>query len=179
MNSIPVLRGVLVALGVLLGAWTTSLRGADEAAPQPTLKQWRASAERGDAEAQFQVGRAFDRGLGVATNATDAAKWYLRAAEQGHTKAQNNLAALYEEGRGELDAELTLAWSCTWMPFTTAPAGSLVRRAYSSLTKPYLARAFSRNARPSLLSSTIFGSKGVCLSKLARISAASARPARP
>ena len=42
---------------------------------------------------------AFD-GDGVEQNSTTAAHYYLLAAEQGHSRAQHNLALLYESGDG-------------------------------------------------------------------------------
>ena len=43
---------------------------------------------------------AYDRGLGVTQNHATAAGWYQRAAEQGLTDAQYNLATFYDEGLG-------------------------------------------------------------------------------
>jgi TPR repeat protein len=36
----------------------------------------------------------------VQQNYTLAAKWYRKAAEQGHARAQTNLALMYEDGEG-------------------------------------------------------------------------------
>ena len=58
------------------------------------------AARRGLAEAQYELGVAYDRGLGVTQNHATAAGWYQRAAEQGLTDAQYNLATLYDEGLG-------------------------------------------------------------------------------
>lgn len=49
---------------------------------------------------QFEIGLRYENGKGVEKNLKQAAKWYRRAAEQGHTKAQYNLASLYENGQG-------------------------------------------------------------------------------
>ena len=40
------------------------------------------------------------KGRGVDKNFIEAAKWYRKAAEQGHVKSQNNLGIMYEEGEG-------------------------------------------------------------------------------
>ena len=45
------------------------------------------------------VGDIYRRGEGVPQNDAEAAKWWRRAAEQGHTKAQYNLGAMYAKGR--------------------------------------------------------------------------------
>ncbi|HJH04394.1 MAG TPA: sel1 repeat family protein [Victivallis vadensis] len=57
-------------------------------------------AKKGDAEAEFWVGRCYDRGEGVQKNYQAALEWYTRSAEQGYFKAQHNLAILYYEGKG-------------------------------------------------------------------------------
>ena len=64
------------------------------------IKLLETAARRGLAEAQFELGVAYDDGLGVTQNHATAAGWYHRAAEQGLTDAQYNLATLYHEGLG-------------------------------------------------------------------------------
>src|SRR6516164_5800894 len=55
-------------------------------------------ANSGNPEAQYQLGFAYDRGLGVDRSEYEAMRWYRFAANSGHTEAQNNLAYLYETG---------------------------------------------------------------------------------
>ena len=64
------------------------------------IKLLETAARRGLAEAQYELGVAYDRGLGVTQNHATAAGWYHRAAEQGLTDAQYNLATLYDAGLG-------------------------------------------------------------------------------
>ena len=64
------------------------------------LDNIRIKAEQGDANSQYQLGRMYDRGQGVAQNYAEAAIWYLKAAEQGYAQAQTNLGILYQNGRG-------------------------------------------------------------------------------
>ena len=52
------------------------------------------------AEALFHRGLSFANGEGVAQDYAQAAQCYTEAAEQGHSVAQLNLAALYERGQG-------------------------------------------------------------------------------
>ncbi|PWK63546.1 tetratricopeptide repeat protein [Aminobacter sp. AP02] len=56
-------------------------------------------AEAGDAAAQTLVAEILSRGLGVARNDGEAAKWYARAAEQGVAEAQFQYALLLLDGR--------------------------------------------------------------------------------
>ncbi len=75
--------------------------GALEPGPdEDQIKLLESAARRGLAEAQYELGVAYDHGLGVTRNHATAAGWYQRAAEQGLTDAQFNLAALYDEGLG-------------------------------------------------------------------------------
>jgi len=61
---------------------------------------FRASAEQGDAEGQYQLALVYSRGLGVEKDFTEALKWDRLAAEQGHAKAQYNLGMMYYFGKG-------------------------------------------------------------------------------
>ena len=56
---------------------------------------------KGDAEAQLRLGLMYAEGKGVLKkNKVEAAQWYGKAAEQGHTMAQTVLAGAYEDGLG-------------------------------------------------------------------------------
>ena len=55
---------------------------------------WRPLAEKGDADAQFNVGQAYRLGRGVPTNLSAAQTWFERAANQGHLDAQATLGLL-------------------------------------------------------------------------------------
>lgn len=68
-------------------------------------------AEKGDATAQYRIGRMYKKGKGVRPDMAEAAKWYRKAAEQGHADAQYNLGVLYRKGQG---VPLDLAETVTW-----------------------------------------------------------------
>lgn len=55
---------------------------------------WRPLAEKGDADAEFNLGQAYRLGRGVATNLAAAKTWFERAASQGHVDAQATLGLL-------------------------------------------------------------------------------------
>lgn len=58
-----------------------------------------AKAQAGDAEAQYNIARAYDKGtLGVQVNLDEAFKWYCLSAEQGYVYAQYALAICYQYG---------------------------------------------------------------------------------
>ncbi len=55
---------------------------------------WRTLAEKGDADAAFNLGQAYRLGRGVAASSSDAANWFERAAKKGHLDAQVSLGLL-------------------------------------------------------------------------------------
>ena len=64
------------------------------------FKKTLSRAEKGDAVAQFNLGRMYSDGDGVAKDEREAVKWWRKAAEQGYAKAQYNLGWGYMNGRG-------------------------------------------------------------------------------
>ncbi len=56
------------------------------------------AARRGDAEAEYRVGRCYLEGVGVPVSRGDAAQWLDRAARAGRIEAQATLAALHLMG---------------------------------------------------------------------------------
>ena len=70
-------------------------------------QRYRLAAERGDAEAQYNLGSMYYWGRGVLQDDKKAAQWYRAAADQGHVLAQYNLGTMHAEKRG---VEKTLQW---------------------------------------------------------------------
>lgn len=60
---------------------------------------WRPLAEKGDADAAFNLGQAYRLGRGVRTNLAAAKVWFERAASKGHVDAQTTLGLmLFQNG---------------------------------------------------------------------------------
>ena len=70
------------------------------AADEEVVRLDRLAAERGDPDAQLQLGRAYIRGRGVPQDLGEGANWIRLAAEQGHADAQQALAVAYTRGVG-------------------------------------------------------------------------------
>lgn len=76
------------------------------------IKLFRPIAEKGNAEAQFNLGIMYYRGDGVGQNPQEAMRWYRLAAEQGHAEAQAKIranevqAAVAWAGKLQKDADL-------------------------------------------------------------------------
>jgi hypothetical protein len=67
---------------------------------QRAYKEWKAAADAGQAEAQFDLGILYAQGLGVRRDLTEAAFWYRKAAEQGNAEAEFALGQMYSRGWG-------------------------------------------------------------------------------
>ncbi|HXJ42486.1 MAG TPA: tetratricopeptide repeat protein [Bryobacteraceae bacterium] len=65
-------------------------------------------AQQGNAQAQYLVGAMLSGvdGVGVKENAAEAAKWFRKAADQGHAEAQLILGLLYAKGDGGLHQDI-------------------------------------------------------------------------
>jgi TPR repeat protein len=63
-------------------------------------KEFRAAAENGHIDSQFNLGLMYEKGKGINKDEKEAIVWYRKSAEQGNAFAQYNLAVLYENGRG-------------------------------------------------------------------------------
>src|SRR2546426_380665 len=70
-------------------------------ADRKLLADIRAKAEKGDARFQKELAGAHMSGnLGLAKDASEAAKWFRKAAEQNDTEAQFDLGVFYAHGLG-------------------------------------------------------------------------------
>jgi hypothetical protein len=90
----------------------------------------RASTAKGDAIAQFNLGKIYAHGQGVPRDYAEAARWYRKAADQGDAHAQYALGFMYYNGQAvpQDDAEAVrwyakIAASC----FASAQARPLQR----------------------------------------------------
>ena len=70
---------------------------------------FKAAADLGHVEAQFQAAVYFEDGIGTAENLQEAVHYYHMAADNGHVIAQFNLAMNYEEGMG-VEKDFALAF---------------------------------------------------------------------
>ena len=63
------------------------------------VREWRPLADKGDADAQFNMGQAYKLGRGAPADMKLAQSWYEKAAAQGHEQAQANLGLiLFQNG---------------------------------------------------------------------------------
>lgn len=77
----------------------SQVAGNRDEKPQDILAM-RKAAERGEAQAQRNVGIAYLEGKGVPKDEKEAAKWIRKAADQGDAEAERQLANMYFAGSG-------------------------------------------------------------------------------
>ncbi len=76
-----------------------------------SLIQLEAAAGQGNAKAQYELGRRYEGGQGVAQNPAQAVGWYAKAGEQGNVQAQYALGVIFSEGLGVArDYAQAFAW---------------------------------------------------------------------
>ena len=76
--------------------WDAYKKGNYKAA----FNEWLPLAEKGSAEAQFNLAGMYAKGYGVVMDENKSFDWYKKSAEQGHAKAQYNLGVMYLIGIG-------------------------------------------------------------------------------
>ena len=75
------------------------------------MKEYRPLAERGNAEAQYRVGRMYEFGQGVPQDKAQGIAWIRKAAAQNHADAQQELGFIYATGDGvKQDDVQAVAW---------------------------------------------------------------------
>ena len=79
------------------------------------LKLDRELAEKGSAEAQYNLGTLYLAGQGVPEDVAEALKWFRKAAEQGSAMAQFNLGIMNDQGRSlsQLETDLVARLSAS------------------------------------------------------------------
>jgi len=92
----------LLGVGVvLLGSWFALTPASAQTKDAASFdRHLRALAEKGDADSQYKLGTAYDEGLGVSKDYTEALKWFRLAAEQGHARSQFRVGDMYMSGDG-------------------------------------------------------------------------------
>ncbi len=66
---------------------------------EQALRLWLPIAEKDNADAQYNLGILYQKGLGVEKNLKAAFIWYKRSAANGNTDAMYNLGIMYDKGK--------------------------------------------------------------------------------
>jgi len=73
------------------------------------------AAEQGHAEAQYELAKMYQEGIGISESKKHAAKWYTMAAEQGHEKAQYKIALMDMSETGNDGVERYFKTKLKWL----------------------------------------------------------------
>jgi len=99
-------RNVRLGMGLLLlslPAWCdvkTGMEAFRNKDYNKAFREWKAAAEAGVAEAQFDLGVLYAQGRGTKRDLTEATRWYRKAADQGNAQAEFALGQMYSRGWG-------------------------------------------------------------------------------
>jgi hypothetical protein len=91
---------MLGTLSALFGDVAAGLQAFRKADYLTAYREWSRAAEQGQAEAQYDLGILYLKGLGVAKNPEEAFRWFRLAAEQGQADAQFQAGLMREKGTG-------------------------------------------------------------------------------
>lgn len=110
-RRIRLLSSALVVAGVCAVATAVVLvsRPASAVETVEELQHQLAQARRGNADAQFRVGLAFETGTLLERDAQQAVNWYLEAAKRGQADAQFHLGKLFHSGAPGVPRQLESA----------------------------------------------------------------------
>ncbi|MEO6435970.1 MAG: tetratricopeptide repeat protein [Tepidisphaeraceae bacterium] len=102
-----------------------------------SLQWFRAAADQGDADAQFNLGRIYGKAFGTYAklraaphDEVQAVYWYCKSAEQGYLPAQSSLAEIYAEGSQGIARDYVKAYY--WMSLAGAAGDAAASRKLES-----------------------------------------------
>ncbi len=98
--SVTGLGMILLAVGPALADTAAGLQAFKNKDYARAYQEWKAAADAGQAEAQFDLGLLYAQGLGVRRDLTEASRWYRKSAEQGNAQAEFSLGQMYSRGWG-------------------------------------------------------------------------------
>jgi TPR repeat protein len=95
-----VCASAVLLTNLVLGDFKSGLEAYERGDYAAALREWQPLAEKGDANAQYNLGLFYNQGQGVPKDLAQATAWYRKAAEQGNSNAEYNLAVMYSTGQG-------------------------------------------------------------------------------
>ncbi len=95
--SYPFFRHLAFVISLAVLFPFTASQAQQQRVEEKQLREW---AERGEAEAQFELGLRLITGEGMKKSLVEGVKFVERAAKQKHLRAQHIMGTLYEDGVG-------------------------------------------------------------------------------
>jgi len=110
-NALLGMGAALLASGALWGDGAAGIAAFKKGDYQAAFREWKAAADKGQPEAQYDLGLLYAKGLGVQRDLQVAQQWYEAAAAQGNAQAEYSLAQMYAQGWGiPANEASTLRW---------------------------------------------------------------------
>jgi hypothetical protein len=100
MLNKPIALFLFVLLAIPLASEVLSVEPNSFSTEPNTLQTLIDKANKGDPNAQYNLGVMYTYGRGVSEDWSEGAKWFSKAAEHGNADAQCNLGYIYLNGRG-------------------------------------------------------------------------------
>lgn len=100
LKTIALVIALMLAGPAVAGPFEDAASAYNRGDYAAALRLLRPLAERGNADAQFNLGFMYDLGKGVPRSEVEAARLYRLAAEQGLVDAQWHLGFMYANGQG-------------------------------------------------------------------------------
>ena len=101
-NAVMAVSLLGFSLGIGSNALADDYIDGFEAAARGDYKKaaavWFDLAKKGNPDAQFNLAQAYHSGVAGSYNEPEALKWYMKAANAGHQRAQEYLVVGYREG---------------------------------------------------------------------------------
>jgi len=97
------MRLILMLFGLVWSLWAGQQAGqtATTPPPKPYRERLLDRAQKGDMDAQFELGKNYETGrIGLPKDITQAQFWYKKAADQGDPFSEASLAILFNFGKG-------------------------------------------------------------------------------
>lgn len=91
-------QGALIDSVALDAIYDEGLRLRENGSPDEAFKRFREAAERGHGPAAYELGEAYNEGLGVDQDLNAGAKWINAAATRGEPRAQYVVGSAYYNG---------------------------------------------------------------------------------
>jgi TPR repeat protein len=133
------MKPTLIALLSLFLSLPLVAADKDKSLPKD-FKSLKALAEKGDVDAQFELGKMCYFGDGVKQDFKESVKWWQKAADQGYVYAQYRLGFMYEFGRGVLKVAEDDVQAYAWYNIAAAN-GNAAGKTYKCLLEPKMTPA--------------------------------------
>src|SRR5271157_5009993 len=92
--------GILTGCALFAADTSAGLRAFQEGDYKTALREFKAGAEQGQANAQYNLAVLYLQGLGVTKDTDEAFRLFRLAADQGHAQAEFRVGEMREKGWG-------------------------------------------------------------------------------